>query len=33
MRLLLDECVPTDLKKEFIGHKALTIDEAGFKKA
>jgi predicted nuclease of predicted toxin-antitoxin system len=31
MRLLLDECVPTDLQKEFIGYETLTIDEAGFK--
>jgi predicted nuclease of predicted toxin-antitoxin system len=31
MRLLLDECVPTDIKKDFAGHDTLTIDEAGFK--
>ena len=31
MRLLLDECVPTDIKKDFVGHETLTIDEAGFK--
>ena len=31
MRLLLDECVPTDLQKEFVGHEILTIGEAGFK--
>ncbi len=31
MRLLLDECVPRRLKRDFIGHEVLTIDEAGFK--
>ncbi|MEO7672700.1 MAG: DUF5615 family PIN-like protein [Pyrinomonadaceae bacterium] len=31
MRLLLDECIPRRLKKDFIGHEVLTIDEAGFK--
>jgi hypothetical protein len=31
MRLLLDECVPTDLRIDFIGHETLTINEAGFK--
>ncbi len=31
MKLLLDECVPGRLKRDFIGHNILTIDEAGFK--
>ena len=31
MKLLLDECLPRKLKREFTGHKVLTIDEAGFK--
>ena len=31
MRVLLDECVTRYLKKEFIGHEAHTVDEAGFK--
>jgi hypothetical protein len=31
MRLLLDECVPRRLKRDFAGHEVLTIDEAGFK--
>src|SRR5215470_19710743 len=29
MRLLLDECVPRKLKKEFIGHEVKTATEAG----
>lgn len=29
MRLLLDECVPRPLKREFRGHDHSTIDEAG----
>jgi hypothetical protein len=31
MRLLLDECVTNYLKREFVGHEVLTVDEAGFK--
>ncbi len=31
MKLLLDECVPRRLKRDFFGHDVLTIDEAGFK--
>jgi hypothetical protein len=31
MRLLLDECVPRRLKRDFVGQEVLTIDEAGFK--
>ncbi len=31
MKLLLDECAPRRLKRDFFGHDVLTIDEAGFK--
>ena len=31
MRLLLDECLPRRLKRDFFGHGVFTIDEAGFK--
>ena len=31
MKLLLDECVPRRLKRDFSGHEVFTIDEAGFK--
>ncbi len=31
MRLLLDECVPRRLKRDFVEYEILTIDEAGFK--
>jgi predicted nuclease of predicted toxin-antitoxin system len=31
MKLLLDECTPKRLKKDFVGHNVFTIDEAGFK--
>ena len=31
MKLLLDECLPRKLKREFVGHEVFTIDEAGFK--
>jgi len=31
MRLLLDECVPRRLRKDFIGHEVTTIEQAGFK--
>jgi len=29
MRLLLDECLPKQLKRHFIGHQTLTVPEAG----
>ena len=29
--MLLDECLPRKLKREFLGHEVFTIDEAGFK--
>ena len=31
MRLLLDECMPRRLKREFSSHDVSTVDEAGFK--
>jgi predicted nuclease of predicted toxin-antitoxin system len=31
MNLLLDECVPRRLKRDFVGHDVSTIEEAGFK--
>ena len=31
MRLLPDKCLPRRLKRDFIGHEVLTIDEAGYK--
>lgn len=31
MRVLLDECVTRHLKREFIGHEAHTVEEAGLK--
>jgi len=31
MKLLLDECLPRKLKREFVGHEVFTIAEAGFK--
>jgi len=30
MKLLLDECVPRQLKREFAGHDVKTAVEAGF---
>jgi len=30
MRLLLDECLPRTLKKEFLGHKIRTVPEMGW---
>lgn len=30
MRLLLDECVPRRLKREFVDHDVRTVREAGF---
>ena len=29
--MLLDECVTRYLRREFIGHEAQTVEEAGFK--
>ena len=31
MKLLLDECLPRKLKREFTAHEVFTVDEAGFK--
>ncbi len=31
MKLLLDECMPRKLKREFAGHQVLTVDDAGLK--
>lgn len=31
MRLLLDECTPRRLKREFTGYEITTVAEAGFK--
>ena len=31
MKLLLDECLPRKLKREFVGQEVSMIDEAGFK--
>jgi predicted nuclease of predicted toxin-antitoxin system len=31
MKLLLDECMPRRLKRDFAGHNVSTIEEAGFK--
>lgn len=31
MKLLLDECTPKRLKKDFVGHEIFTVDETGFK--
>jgi len=28
VRILLDECVPRRLKREFVGHEVLTVPEA-----
>lgn len=30
MKLLLDECVVRDLKKDLVGHDVSTVVEAGF---
>ncbi len=30
MRILLDECVPKRLKREFLGHDAHTVPEMGW---
>lgn len=31
MKLLLDECVPRPLRREFVGHETRTIEQAGLK--
>lgn len=31
MNLLLDECVPSVLKDDLIGHEVSTVEDAGFK--
>jgi predicted nuclease of predicted toxin-antitoxin system len=31
MRLLLDECVPRRLRRDFVDHTVSTVEEAGFK--
>ncbi|HEX8161682.1 MAG TPA: DUF5615 family PIN-like protein [Pyrinomonadaceae bacterium] len=31
MRLLLDECTPRRLKRDFTGHAVSTVEEAGLK--
>jgi predicted nuclease of predicted toxin-antitoxin system len=31
MRVLLDECVTRYLKRDFTGHNAFTVEDAGFK--
>ncbi len=30
MRVLLDECLPRQLKQELIGHDVVTVPEAGW---
>ncbi len=31
MKVLLDECVTRYLKRDFVGHEVLTVEEAGYK--
>lgn len=31
MKILLDECLPVDLRHSFTGHQAHTVEWAGFK--
>jgi predicted nuclease of predicted toxin-antitoxin system len=31
MKLLLDECTPSVLKADLVGHQVLTVEDAGFK--
>lgn len=31
MKLLLDECTPSVLKADFVGHQVFTVEDAGFK--
>ena len=30
MKILIDECLPEDLKKEFIGHVIFTVSDLGW---
>ncbi len=30
MRVLLDECLPKDLKHDLVGHQATTVGEMGW---
>jgi hypothetical protein len=30
MKILLDECVPKDLRLSFVGHECQTVPKAGF---
>ena len=30
MRILLDECLPKDLRKHMVGHECETVPQAGF---
>src|SRR6266436_9685236 len=31
MKLLLDECAPRRIRREFVGHNVQTVEDAGFK--
>jgi predicted nuclease of predicted toxin-antitoxin system len=31
MKLLLDECVPNDLKQDLVGHDVMSVVEAGYR--
>ena len=31
MKLLLDECTPRRIRREFVGHDVHTVEDAGFK--
>lgn len=31
MKLLLDECTPSVLKADLVGHQVFTVEDAGFK--
>src|SRR5437870_3485210 len=31
MRLLLDECMPRRLRRDFVGHDVSTVEDVGFK--
>lgn len=31
MKLLLDECMPRRLKRDFVGHDVQTVEDVGFK--
>jgi len=30
MKILIDECLPKNLKHEFIGHSVMTVQEMGW---